>query len=144
VGRKWGVIAHSGVGKSALLEELRRDPRLAGKCIVELDSALPAWFDGVKADSFDKATSGDYWLWAKMSATQSALKQKADIIAGLYREGQLRRRHEARGFSLVVLSLPAEVHGSGSRSGCGRRATSRRMSSGASGPRRRSRVWAMS
>jgi hypothetical protein len=127
-----------------LLEELRRDPRLAGKCMVELDSALPAWFDGVKADYFDKATSGDYWLWAKMSATQSALKQKADIIAGLYREGQLRRLLEARASRWWCSRCRPRSTGSGSRSGSGRRATSRRMSSGASGPRRGSRVWAMS
>jgi hypothetical protein len=108
--RKLAIIAHSGVGKSALLERLRADPRLSKKLVVDLDSVLPSWFDPVKADSLDEASSADYWFWAKMSATRLALRQKADIVAGLFAEGELRALLEEKGFSLVVLSVPERTH----------------------------------
>jgi hypothetical protein len=107
---KLAIIAHSGVGKSALLERLRADPRLSAKLIVDLDSVLPTWFDPVKADSLDAESSADYWFWAKMSATRAALRQKADIVAGLFAEGELRDLLEEKGFSLVVLSVPEDMH----------------------------------
>jgi hypothetical protein len=108
--RKLAIIAHSGVGKSALLERLRADPRLRAKLIVDLDSVLPKWFDPVMADSLDEASSADYWFWAKMSATRVAIRQKADIVAGLFAEGELRALLEEKGFSLVVLSVSEDAH----------------------------------
>lgn len=93
-----------------MLERLRADPRLSGKLIVDLDSVLPDWFDPVKADSLDQATSADYWFWAKMSATRFALRQKADIVAGLFAEGELRALLEQKGYSLVVLAVPEAMH----------------------------------
>jgi hypothetical protein len=110
VRRKLGIIAHSGVGKSALLKVLRSDPRLSEKRIIELDSALPVWFDPDHAESYDLPTSSDYWFWAKMSATRAAMAERADILAGLLAEGKIRSMLEARGYSLVVLSLPAAIH----------------------------------
>jgi GTPase SAR1 family protein len=107
---KLAIIAHSGVGKSALLRQLREDPRLRTKQIVDLDTVLPAWFDPDKADSLDDESSADYWFWAKMSATRTALRQKADIVAGLFAEGELRALLEEKGFSLVVLSVPEHMH----------------------------------
>jgi hypothetical protein len=108
--RKLAIIAHSGVGKSALLERLRADPRLRTKLIVDLDSVLPKWFDPVKADSLDAESSADYWFWAKMSATRAVVREKADIVAGLFAEGELRALLEEKGFSLVVLSVSEDTH----------------------------------
>jgi hypothetical protein len=110
VRRRLAIIAHSGVGKSALLDELRSDPRLAGKCIIELDAALPAWFDPVLARSLDGTASDDYWFWAKMAAARAALAERPDVLAGVFSEGKIRAMLEARRFSFVVLSLPRDVH----------------------------------
>jgi energy-coupling factor transporter ATP-binding protein EcfA2 len=109
-GKRLAIIAHSGVGKTSLLEHLRQDPRLTGKLVVDLDSVMPEWFDRAKADTLDRESSADYWLWAKMSATQAAIRQKADIVAGLFAEGKLRDLLEDKGYSLVALSVPESTH----------------------------------
>lgn len=108
--KKLAIIAHSGVGKTSLLERLQSDPRLKGKRIIDLDLVMPKWFDRAKADSLDRESSADYWLWAKMSAAQAAVRQKADVVAGLFAEGKLRAFLEEKGFSLVVLSVPEPTH----------------------------------